>query len=318
MDNITKKYSIVFNLLIAILIAFIGLLISNFFLRGLILIGALIFFGKNFIRLKTLYYTLIISFVIVPFFIAISINPLIKPFSNIKNFNWFIYSNTEVLKPDKYIEGSKNLEIKCTSVEIKFDDTTEKLYIPSKIKVLKVGNTTKLEYKKINSKIIITIGTKNKYSSFKLNTVHSNLNGNLNSDKIEINDVHMELNSTLKADSIILKGVHSELSGSIISKNLLVSCVHLEIYSTLNSNDIKINGTSIKFNSVIERGDNLYINGTSINAKINYTKPWENAYHLNINGTSGNIVINEPKDNTGNLIIESSGSLSIKRNSNVY
>ncbi|BBE31584.1 hypothetical protein OSSY52_17250 [Tepiditoga spiralis] len=148
----------------------------------------------------------------------------------------------------------ENLQIFSNNVEISFDSSTDKLYLPKNLIIKKINNTlsistplnTKQTYK-------IIIGSKR---SFK---------------KIQINSGKININGTLKSNSFKLIGSGIELNTKFYGKSLYINGADVKILGNYFCNELQINATSIKSNVSLNI-KSININSFDFSGTIKYSK----------------------------------------------
>lgn len=316
------------NLVISLIFAVLAFLIPLFFVKVIFTILGIIFLAANMKSHRIAFIILALIFFIIPLSAGFVVTS--------SGFSWNDYvrsnlNNTMVIEPDTYIDSAENINIQGAGVELIFDETSEKIYIPHQVRQSRRENTLFLT-SDLNKKIRIVVGTKNPYKNVRINstslstsgtlktehfyadTTSLKFNANIEAASFFIDSTSFSLNTDLKAHEVDIDGTSIHLIADIYANDLNIDGTTIKWHGFTNATNIDIDGTTLDIDLNINGSKNIAVDGTNINIKIKYQDTWQEKRCLRVEGTIGDLEIIEPLSNQGYLETVTEGKIRVKRN----
>ncbi len=288
------KYPIIFRTSLALALGLLAVFVPFISLKIIFGTSALIVFAINMRR-----YAAFLIVISVIFAIVVAIR-FVVPYDitsnlGLNNFNFgFPGMTSGTVYPDKYIQGSQNLFVNVTGLDLIFDPSTTTIYVPSSLQITRNGNDLNISSAQNNITFEIVVGTKDKFVNADFHTTGLKVSGDISGEKITFNSVGIDMNSSITARTLSIYGVGINVNG------------------TLKASSVEINGTSDRVNLEVS-ANTMKINGVSVDGNLKYTDEWTGSRSLIVNSTGGNLAVYTRSSNQGYLDIQSSGLLKIDR-----
>ncbi|BBJ28566.1 hypothetical protein [Athalassotoga saccharophila] len=274
------KYPIMFRTCLAMALGTLAIFIPFLPLKIILGVLSLIIFAINMRR-----YAFFLIAMIVIFGVVIAIRNV--PYNFISNFGVFSFTS-ETIYPDTYIQGSRNLSINVTGLDLTFDPSTNTIYIPSILNVKRNKNILDISSNQNNVTFRIVVGTKDGFTNAYFQTTGLKVNGSILAENVVFNSTGIEMNSSIVASKISINGVGINLNG------------------TLKASSIEINGTGDNLDLMVS-ANTIKINGVSIDGNLKYVDKWAGSRSILVNAISGNLSVYTLSSNEGYLDIQNTG-----------
>ncbi len=326
----STKYPLITKLVIAAILGILSIVIPYAVLKVLFVLAAIIIFATMLKKFAWLLITLSVLFIVLPVVVLSAIGILQPAFLNLSNFvgpgfgnlfgNTFstgrgsYSSNTaKTLYPDTYVEAKDYLYFDGLAFEIEFDPESEQIHIPDELEVNELHGILRftLPDHYLNTKAVITIGTKKPYKEIEFDSVFVDMKGYLHTGKFIVESTSIKLNGNINAESLIsLKGTSINAIGGFNSKDVQLDGTSINVNGNIFSENIRINGTSIIFDIETELAEQISLRGTSVIGKLKYLDNWSKSRNLLINASRGDLDVWIPEA-SGTLSINKKGIVSI-------
>lgn len=324
------KYPLITKLIIAAILGILSIVIPYAVLKVLFVLAAIIIFATMLKKFAWLLITLSVLFIVLPVVVLSAIGILQPAFWNLSNFvgpgfeNFFdntfssgrgsYSSNTaKTLYPDTYVEAKEYLYFDGLAFEINFDPESEKIHIPDELEVNELHGILRLTLPDnyLNTKAVITVGTKNPYKEIEFDSVFVDMEGYLHTSKFIVESTSIKMKGNINAESLIsVKGTAINATGSFNSSNFQLDGTSINIDGTIFSENLRINGTSIIFDVETELAEKISLKGTSVIGKLKYLDNWSGKRNLSINASRGDLDVWIPEV-SGTLSVNKKGMVSI-------
>ena len=314
------------KLVLALSFGILAIFIPTLFLKVIFSIVAIILLALNLKSFKILFVILAVVVFIIPISIVSSFinlhnwgdlwNNLLE---NDGHYSWnYNYknqvNNTITIEPDTYIESAEHLQIRGKNYEIIFDNSSDQIYIPNQVHQSRNQDLLTLTYNgRENEKVVIVVGSKNPYKSIKIDSIGLLSRGDLKVENFNINTTGLSFNTTVEASILSINSTGASINNDIYADNVEVRSTGVEWIGSIGAKEINIFGTGMQINLSTIGAENIFIQGTAMQVTIKYQDYWSGTRDLTLNGTYGDVTILEPSKNEGNLDINATGRIKVKR-----
>jgi hypothetical protein len=194
----------------------------------------------------------------------------------------FIPSPSNTLNPNKYIDSYENIFIKASTIDLYFDDTSDKIFLNDKLFVEEkkdaVYLTAPSQFSISSQSTKIVIGTKNRIQ------------------KLRVDGISIKISGIAAITSIIIDGIGINIDSDISCENIDMKGTGITVKGLMDCTTAKINGTSVNLNIAMANNKDMDINCTSINATIKYFEDSPYFKDLRVSGLSGAMSLILPKN----------------------
>ncbi|MFW6119610.1 MAG: hypothetical protein ACOC80_01725 [Petrotogales bacterium] len=324
------KYPLITKLIIAAILGILSIVIPYAVLKVLFVLAAIIIFATMLKKFAWLLITLSVIFIVLPVVVLSAIGILQPAFWNLSNFvgpgfeNFFgntfssgrgsYSSNTaKTLYPDTYVEANEYLYFDGLAFEIEFDPESERIHIPDELEVNEIHGILRIELPKnyINTKAVVTIGTKLSFKEIEFDSVFVDMKGYVHTNKFIVKSTSIKINGDINAEELItIKSTSVNAKSNLNSSNVQIDGTSVNIEGNIFSENIRINGTSIDLDVETELTKQISLRGTSVTGTIKYLDDWSGSRNFLINASRGDLDIWIP-ESSGTLSINKSGIVSI-------
>jgi energy-coupling factor transporter transmembrane protein EcfT len=322
-----KKGHYFVSFVIALIFGILAIFIPSIFLKVVFSLIAIVVFAMNFTKHKVLFVILAVVFFIIPASIFLNFmnqhewgnlwNNLLENDGNYYrnyNYNYNKGNNTITIEPDRYIEGAEHLEIKGKNYEIIFDNTSDQIYIPNRVRERRNQDVLTLTYNGMeNEKVVIIVGTKNPYKSIKIDSTAVVIKGDLKVEDFYINATGVSCNANIFASTLVIEAIGLTINNDIHADNVEVRATGITWRGLIEAKEINISGTGMQINLSVIGAENIFIASTAMQLSIKYQDYWSGTRNLTLSGTYGDVTILEPSINEGKIDINTTGKITIRR-----
>ena len=199
----------------------------------------------------------------------------------------FIPSPSNTLNPNKYIDSYENIFIKASTIDLYFDDTSDKIFLNDKLFVEEKNDAVYLtapsQFSISSQSTKIVIGTKNRIQNLRLDGISIKISG------------------IAAITSIIIDGIGVDIDSDISCENIDIKGTGITVKGLLDCSTARINGTAVSLNIALANNTSMDLNCTNINATIKYYEDSPYFKTLRINGLSGVLSLILPKNDFFNV-----------------
>ncbi|MDK2953603.1 MAG: hypothetical protein PWQ27_986 [Kosmotoga sp.] len=336
-----ERYSTILKIALAAALGLLAIVVPVFTFKLLLATVGIIIFAISLKKFKTLFITLTIILIVIPLVVIAGIKGLTNLnfsflnnlysqgfFKNLSRFENYDYDYNpdlknstkynEILEPEIFIDDASDLAISSVGVIIEADPRSDKILIPDDLEYYYDNNNVlhinmPKSWKDKTARIVL--GTKNFHTSIKITAVAVEIPDGLQADTLQIEGEAIKIDGYINAENIILQGVACSITGDIKSKTIILSgMVAVSIKNKMEVEYLTINNSQAANIKTSLRGTSkIILNSTSMNAKITYTDTWEGKRFINADSLAGNIKLYIPRNNNGNLDINTSGIINVSK-----
>jgi cytoskeletal protein CcmA (bactofilin family) len=324
------KYPLITKLIIAAILGILAIVIPYAVLKVLFVLAGIVIFATTLKKFAWLLITLSVVFIVLPVVVLSAIGMLQPPFWNIPNYfgpgseqffdNTFTTgrgsysSNTaKTLHPDTYVSVEDYLYFDGLAFEVEFDPESERIHIPDELEVNEIHGILRIELPEnyINTKAVVTIGTKQSFKEIEFDSVFVDMKGYVHTNKFVVDGTSIKISGDINAEELItIRSTSINAKGNLNSSNVQIDGTSVNIEGNIFSENIRINGTSVDLDVETELAEQISLRGTSVTGIIKYIDDWSGSRNFSVNASRGDLDIWIP-ESSGTLSINKSGVVSI-------
>lgn len=345
-----QKYPYIFKILLAAVFTLLAFFVPILSVRLVLGFIAVIILSLNLRKFTAFFITFTVLFFLIPSLVAMFVSNVSQPaqfFEDIfggtvqwgynldkRGYNYSYESNTKILRPDKEIDFSKNINIKGINYNINFDDESDKIEIPNELSYDVQNGDLKIYYEGNwnNTRADIVIGTKNNiYKNINIDSVVLDVRGKLNADELDIKSTTTKMHLDLTGEYFDINSTTTKLDGNFkvndfkansttsnynidfVGRSIDIDSVNTDLNGTYNTNKMKIKGINVSITSSVESVENIIIDSNVSNIDIKYLDVWKGKRYIDINSKIGKAKIGKTAKNEGDLIINSDSRYNVER-----
>lgn len=336
-----EKYSTILKIVLVSALGLLAIAVPVFVFKLLLATAGIIIFATSLKKFKTLFITLTIILIVIPLVVIAGIKGLtnlnfpflnnlysqdfLKNLSRLENYNYDYSPHLkdsdkyhEILEPEISIDSSSDIAISSVGVIIETDPRSDEILIPDGMEFYYSNdNVLHINMPKSwkNKTARIVIGTEKPYTSIKITAAAVEIPDGLQTDTLQIEGEAIKIDGYINAENIILQGVACSILGDIKSKTIMLNgMVAVSIKNKMEVEYLTINNSqAVNIKTSLRRTSKITINSTSLNAKITYMDTWEDKRFFNVDSLAGNVKLYIPRNNNGNLDINTSGIVNVSK-----
>ncbi|MFO7882302.1 MAG: hypothetical protein R6U52_07170 [Kosmotogaceae bacterium] len=323
------NYPLITKLIITAILGILSVVVPFAILKVIFVLVAIVLFATLLKKFAWLLITLAVLFIVLPIVALSAFGVFQSSLWNLPNHlgvNWenlfdntftsrgsYNASNARTLYPDTYVEAKEYIYFDGLAFEVEFDPESEKIHVPDEITVKELHGILRFELPDsfLNTKAVITIGTKQPYKEVEFDAVFVEMNGDVETNKFIVDSTSVKFNGNIVANSLIkIRSTSCNARGSLSSEQVQIDGTSININGNISAENIRLSGTSINFDVDIERTEEISLIGTSVTGSIKYLDSWTGSRKLSAKASRGDLDIWIPKS-SGTLSISKSGIVSI-------